>query len=78
MISEHSFGIAQYFHHQMDSLCHGNGQKLAMMYCETGFDDITKQGAIVNFNLMRSSGQYVGFAEVRHNSSTNDKNDYRM
>ncbi|XP_021345149.1 molybdenum cofactor sulfurase-like [Mizuhopecten yessoensis] len=63
-ISQHAFTIAQYFHHNLSSLHHGNGRPLADIYCEGNFDDIQTQGPIVNFNLRRANGDYIGFAEV--------------
>ncbi|KAL5009872.1 hypothetical protein ScPMuIL_012177 [Solemya velum] len=63
-ISEHTFCLAQYFHHQLSDLQHSNGTPLASLYCHDGFEHISTQGAIVNFNLKRSDGSYIGFAEV--------------
>ncbi|KAK3578357.1 hypothetical protein CHS0354_039070 [Potamilus streckersoni] len=63
-ISQHTFVIAQYFHHQLQSLHHGNKAPVAMIYSDTGFDDITTQGPIINFNILRADGQFVGFVEV--------------
>ncbi|XP_069121921.1 molybdenum cofactor sulfurase 3-like [Argopecten irradians] len=63
-ISQHSFTIAQYFHHNLSSLRHGNGQQMAEIYCGGKFDDIQTQGPIINFNLRRANGNYIGFAEV--------------
>ncbi|XP_060080164.1 molybdenum cofactor sulfurase-like, partial [Ylistrum balloti] len=63
-ISQHTFTIAQYFHHNLSSLHHGNGRPVAEIYCDNKFDDIQTQGPIINFNLRRANGDYVGFAEV--------------
>lgn len=48
----------------MSSFHHGNGQQLATIYCEDNFESADTQGAIVNFNLMRKDGSFIGFAEV--------------
>ncbi|CAC5406878.1 ABA3 [Mytilus coruscus] len=63
-ISRHTFIVAQYFHHYLQGLHHGNGQQVADIYCHGDFSDPSKQGPIVNFNLKRSDGSYIGFAEV--------------
>ncbi|KAL3836313.1 hypothetical protein ACJMK2_021749 [Sinanodonta woodiana] len=63
-ISQHTFVIAQYFHHQLKSLRHGNKAPVALIYSDTDFDDITTQGPIINFNILRADGQFVGFVEV--------------
>ncbi|XP_045209996.2 molybdenum cofactor sulfurase-like [Mercenaria mercenaria] len=63
-ISQHTFNLAQYFHHTLSTCCHGSGTRLAEIYCDGDFMDIQKQGAIVSFNLLRANGDYVGFSEV--------------
>ncbi|XP_064594606.1 molybdenum cofactor sulfurase-like [Liolophura sinensis] len=63
-ISNHTFSVARYFYHELKNLHHGNGNPLAVIYCDTVFDDISTQGAVVNFNILRGNGQYAGFAEV--------------
>ena len=64
-ISDHTFSLARFFYHRLSSLEHGNGQKLAVVYSDTDFTDSNTQGAIVNFNLRRASGEFIGFAEVK-------------
>ena len=63
-IQEHTFALAKYVHDKMAIFRHGNGSSVARLYCHTGFEDMTKQGPIINFNLLRPSGDYVGYAEV--------------
>ncbi|XP_071100767.1 molybdenum cofactor sulfurase-like [Haliotis cracherodii] len=62
-VSRHSFTVAKFFHDHLLQLCHGNGSPVARVYCQ-GFEDIHTQGAIVNFNILRDNGEFVGFAEV--------------
>nr|KAG5707077.1 hypothetical protein BaRGS_011788 [Batillaria attramentaria] len=62
--SSHSFLIAQYFAENLGRLHHGNGTVLAEIYASRDFRDRESQGAIVNFSLRRSNGDYIGFAEV--------------
>lgn len=63
-VSQHTFNLAQYFHHSLSSCYHGTGTCLADIYCDGDYNDIQKQGAIVSFNLLRANGDYVGFSEV--------------
>ncbi|XP_033098163.1 molybdenum cofactor sulfurase-like [Anneissia japonica] len=63
-ISQHTFTLARYIHHELESYYHSNGKPVAILYHDNGFEDITIQGAIVNFNLLRENGDYVGYAEV--------------
>ena len=63
-VSSWTFSLAQYFNHQLSCCCHGNGSRLAEIYRIGDFEDITRQGAIVTFNLLRANGEYIGFSEV--------------
>ncbi|KAI8495554.1 hypothetical protein Bbelb_265260 [Branchiostoma belcheri] len=63
-ISQHTFSLAQYVYLQLTSLKHHNGQPVTVVYTDTQFDDITTQGGIVNFNLLRANGNFVGYSEV--------------
>lgn len=35
-----------------------------MLYCDTDYEDPSSQGAIVNFNILRADGSFVGYSEV--------------
>ncbi|CAG5130898.1 unnamed protein product [Candidula unifasciata] len=63
-ISQHVFAVAQYFHHHLQSLKHGNGHPLAQIYGDVQFNDPREQGGLVTFNLRRADGKFIGFAEV--------------
>lgn len=69
MVSGHTFCIAKYFHYNLSHLHHDNGMSVAEIYCNGNFQDPSTQGAVVNFNLMRANGMYIGFAEVRKSVS---------
>lgn len=69
MVSGHTFCIAKYFHYNLSHLHHDNGMSVAEIYCNGNFQDPSTQGAVVNFNLMRANGMYIGFAEVRNSVS---------
>lgn len=48
----------------LSSLCHGNGRPAAQIYAEGQFESPSTQGAILNFNLMDSSGHIIGCSQV--------------
>jgi molybdenum cofactor sulfurtransferase len=48
----------------MSGLKHYNGNKVAVIYQDNNFIDKKTQGPIVNFNLLRADGSYIGFSEV--------------
>ncbi|XP_050405457.1 molybdenum cofactor sulfurase isoform X1 [Patella vulgata] len=63
-ISQHTFCIAQFFYQNLQQLHHSNGRSLAEIYTVGDFKERNRQGAIINFNLIRYNGDYIGFAEV--------------
>lgn len=50
----------------MMTLHHRNDRPVAKLYCDTDFENRSLQGGIVTFNLLRSTGEYVGYTEVAH------------
>ena len=54
----------RYIHDRLSAMQHYNGAPVAELYCKNHFKDPSTQGAIVNFNLLRSNGNYVGYSEV--------------
>ncbi|KAK5644280.1 hypothetical protein RI129_008125 [Pyrocoelia pectoralis] len=65
-ISCHTFSLARYVYSNLKLLRHSNRKPVAVLYHDSDFDSINSQGGIVNFNLLRPSGEYVGYAEVLH------------
>jgi len=64
-ISTHSFRLAQSVFQQLAQWHHSNGQPLAILYHEgRQFDYVETQGPIVNFNLLRPDGSFVGFVQA--------------
>lgn len=63
-ISTHCFAVARYLHEKLLQLHHANGKPVVILYCDNDFSDASLQGNIVNFNIIRHNGEYVGFAEV--------------
>lgn len=65
-ISSHVFTLAKYLHHSLLRLRHGNGAPVIKIYSDNDYEDCNLQGGIVTFNVLRSSGEYVGYMEVLH------------
>nr|XP_020455543.1 molybdenum cofactor sulfurase-like isoform X2 [Monopterus albus] len=63
-IEQHTFGLAHYTYMLLSSLCHGNGRPVAQIYTEGQFESPSTQGAILNFNLVDSHGQIIGYSQV--------------
>ncbi|KAG7512611.1 molybdenum cofactor sulfurase [Solea senegalensis] len=63
-IQLHTFGLARYTYILLSSLCHGNKQPVARIYTQGQFECPSTQGAILNFNLMDSHGQIIGYSQV--------------
>ncbi len=65
-VSQKVFSLAKL---AFDGLCwmkHGIGTPIVEVYCDpSGFFDPEKQGGIVNFNVLRPDGSFVGFSEVQ-------------
>lgn len=63
-VRQHTFSLARRAHHSLKVLSHYNNTPVAILYCDNDFEDPDTQGAIVNFNLLRSDGKYVGYNKV--------------
>ncbi|XP_060728352.1 molybdenum cofactor sulfurase [Tachysurus vachellii] len=63
-IQLHTFGLAHYTYTILSCLCHSNTQPVAQIYCDSEFENTTDQGAILNFNLLDSNGQVIGYYQV--------------
>ncbi|XP_041866403.1 molybdenum cofactor sulfurase [Melanotaenia boesemani] len=63
-IQQHTFGLTRYTYMLLSSLCHGNGKPLAQIYSEGQYENPITQGAILNFNLLDSKGQIIGYSQV--------------
>uniref|UniRef100_A0A7E4WBH3 MOSC domain-containing protein n=1 Tax=Panagrellus redivivus TaxID=6233 RepID=A0A7E4WBH3_PANRE len=62
-IQTHTFNIAKAAFTYLSKTTHANGAPIAVVY---GWEkpSSTNQGPIVNFNLLRDDGSYVGYVEV--------------
>lgn len=72
MMSCGTFPFFRCVYHSLSALRHGNGCKACLLYCETAFRDALKQGPIVNFNLLQSDGQVLGYHQVEKLASVYD------
>lgn len=64
-VLNHTYTLALYTYNNMCALKHVSGKPLCKIYCKTGFKDVTAQGPIINFNLLRTNGTFIGYSEVR-------------
>ncbi|KAJ0178824.1 hypothetical protein K1T71_005599 [Dendrolimus kikuchii] len=65
-LSYHTFYLAKDLYHNLLELKHNNGKKAVVLYMDSDFSDIKKQGGVVTFNLLREDGSYIGYAEFQH------------
>lgn len=63
-IQQHTFGLARYTYLLLSSICHGNSQPVAQIYTQGQFESPSTQGPILNFNLVDSRGQIIGYSQV--------------
>lgn len=63
-IAQHTFELARYIYRNLLSFHHYNGKPVAVVYNDTRFAHARFQGGILNFNLLRCDGEYVGYSEV--------------
>lgn len=64
LVACHTFELAKYVYRNLITFHHFNGKPVAVIYNDTQFGDVQLQGGIVNFNLLRSDGEYIGYSEV--------------
>lgn len=62
-ISKHTYNLGRYLVVQLMSLKHVNGNPLVIFYHDSDYKDPNFQSGIVNFNILHSDGNFVGFAE---------------
>ncbi len=64
LITKHTFCLAQYVYNNLKELRHFNERNVCLCYCDNEYKSSSVQGPIVNFNILRSDGSYVGYTEV--------------
>ncbi|XP_064078454.1 molybdenum cofactor sulfurase-like [Macrobrachium nipponense] len=68
-IMHHVFNLSRYTHHCLRSYRHTNGESVAEFYLQDESWTVDIHGSIINFNLLRSNGSYVGYAQVEKMAS---------
>ncbi|CRG90135.1 hypothetical protein PISL3812_07176 [Talaromyces islandicus] len=65
-VSAHTSLLTQQLFHQLSSLKHANGSPVCHFYTSPGcaYGDTATQGPIIAFNLLDSSGKWIGKSEV--------------
>lgn len=63
-VMNHTFSLARYLFQFLLRLHHSNGSPATILYCDTTYEDASTQGNIINFNMLRPNGEYVGFVEA--------------
>lgn len=64
-IQQHTFALTRFLHQQLRALRHGsNGAPVCVVYAPPVLAGMEAQGPVLAFNLLRPSGEYVGYAEV--------------
>jgi molybdenum cofactor sulfurtransferase len=67
-VMHHTFSLAHYLFQFLLRLHHSNGSPATILYCDTTYEDASTQGNIINFNMLRPNGEYVGFIEASTSS----------
>lgn len=62
-ISAHTFQLGKYLVSELGKLRYRNGQKVIEFYTQSSYETLADQGGVVNFNVLHSDGNYVGFSE---------------
>lgn len=65
IISQHTFSLAQYVYRNLSVMHHFNAKPAVILYHDTIFENREHQGGIINFNLLRPNGDFIGYSEVR-------------
>ena len=60
----HPYVLAKYLYEHLRKRRHGNGQRVATLYCDSQFVTMETQGPIVAFNLFRGDGSFIGYSQV--------------
>ncbi|KAI9596114.1 pyridoxal phosphate-dependent transferase [Syncephalis fuscata] len=69
-VSEHTHALFVWLYKQMQQLVHANGQPVCQLYVEPdNACNPKQQGPVLTFNLIRSDGSPVGYAEVERIAS---------
>ena len=64
LICVHTYMYYRYVYELLLKMRYSNGSKVCRLYCETGFENLSVQGPIINFNLVKPDGQVIGYSVV--------------
>lgn len=64
LVVQHTFCLGHFVYQRLKGLRHYNQREVCQLYCDTDYKASSVQGPIINFNLLRSNGDYVGYTEV--------------
>ncbi|XP_029341940.1 molybdenum cofactor sulfurase-like isoform X1 [Acyrthosiphon pisum] len=68
-VAGRTFRLAAYLYGRMSGVRHGNGLPVFRTYADTEYRCESTQGGVVNFNVLRANGDYVGYNEVKYVAS---------
>jgi molybdenum cofactor sulfurtransferase len=68
-VQKHTFYLSQKLYDRLKTLQHYNGNSVCVFYGSHHLRDKSLQGSIVNFNLLRSDGSFVGYGEASQAAS---------
>ncbi|KAI1457984.1 PLP-dependent transferase [Annulohypoxylon moriforme] len=70
-ISDHTSYLISRLCRGMATMRHSNGRPLCRIYNENGnFDDPTKQGSAIAFNVLRANGHHVPYSDVERSANS--------
>ncbi|XP_050540108.1 molybdenum cofactor sulfurase isoform X2 [Daktulosphaira vitifoliae] len=70
-ISQKVFELAAYLYKKMCEAKHGNQKPMFQLYTDTDYTCQKTQGGIINFNIIRANGDFVGYNEVKNIADNN-------
>ncbi|CAG8566047.1 15232_t:CDS:10, partial [Acaulospora morrowiae] len=70
-VREHVTSLITYLSRKMISFHHWNDLPVCVIYSDRDFSDNTQQGPVLNFNVRRADGSWVGFNELEELASVN-------
>lgn len=62
-ISSHTFRLAKYLFEELRKLKYRNREPVVELYTQSNYESVELQGGVVNFNVLHSDGNYVGYSE---------------
>ena len=64
-ISSYTFTLARFVYEELKSMRHANGSKVVHLnHRDDAFSNPSEQGPIINYNVLKADGSFIGYAEV--------------